>query len=528
MRTTATPHSSSTTSLTPDVVDAICRFTPVFYFCKQEKYMPASFPYLAERGVLTHKGTRVALDKLRAVATKMAKGQHTAETMKYFGNVPNDDLLLNVGKHQGDTGYSGKPDPKSELYGDPGETTITAYTSGVLEHSDGIRFIDVVYAVYFAWNGSSRWHPSDVEYVTLRLQYTPSSARSSPYAQLQYHDIITDQGYSDVFDKWCLVRAFCSAHDNGMWFPTKYPGGSVQNVLFTTPTSDVPARPIFFSAQGSHAMYVAAGVQKRMFGFANDVTEKGTQWNPRTVSLFKYTNAPKVSIEEHESHADPSTDSSKAHEHDNKLKPAERKSSTSAKNRPLRTVLTSSSASSTATRSYTWNHVVYDISAGPSKKQRKEVTKYDELLYLAVFCGKIGNTKWWQRTIPFKPNALNTMTSIDAYYKFQHGGNINAINNTLSNGQQKTIMGVTAAIMAVLVIYWSYGTLSAAKSVGFHNPRHYVGSALRGGTSLLFNISLVTFMCIFFIGDRNGESNVDVLTRVATDVDEREKVRESN
>jgi len=108
-------------------------------------------------------------------------------------------------------------------------------------------YIDLWYILVFPWNGTLGWHAFDVEYVIVRVA---KSLQAPPW----------------------LDRVFGSCHGNGRWFRAWEMERDGDHVSL-------------FPGRGSHAMYTAPGVKKRMFGFGNDVCGRGKPWTP-TELLF--------------------------------------------------------------------------------------------------------------------------------------------------------------------------------------------------------------------------------------------------
>jgi hypothetical protein len=50
-------------------------------------------------------------------------------------------------------------------------------------------------------------------------------------------------------------------------------------------------RPVIFIAKGGHGTYPKAGTYVRIFGFANDETQKGIRWEPDLVRIYQNTEA---------------------------------------------------------------------------------------------------------------------------------------------------------------------------------------------------------------------------------------------
>ena len=75
------------------------------------------------------------------------------------------------------------------------------------------------------WNGTVEWHAQDTEQITVRLQKFNSNEKLG-LNQVEKESILLAQGLdlNNIKDTWAVSRIFLSAHGNGVWFPTKFPG----------------------------------------------------------------------------------------------------------------------------------------------------------------------------------------------------------------------------------------------------------------------------------------------------------------
>ena len=370
-----------------DILELVHLYSPYFQFSERERYLPASFQHICEHAPLSYDGNKVkgaSVDKIReSVSNEMQgipptlghhlvwkgdddSGDHGRDDKLCFDiGVVHKNSIYDLGKSllTGSTfndGYAGAPDPSNKLYGDPmaKRRYLNAHIMGRFTCEEtGIEMVDIIYCVYFMFNGTIESHAFDIEYAVLRFQYY------DPAHVFGYHTIepmVVPQSKS----MWHLVRIYLSAHGNGVWYPTRFPGETVTTLDFMDGT-----HPVIFSANASHALYPSAKRNKRFMGFADDVTEgNGILWRATHLVVWGPAMFP--------------------------IGPTSR-----VQERPSVDVLC--------------------VTDGTSVEP-------DPLIYLNFFRGKFGAVQGTgcpgcQSTFPFK-EAINMLTSGDGYYKFQKGG----------------------------------------------------------------------------------------------------------
>lgn len=190
-------------------------YKPLFVFSKDERYYPCSAEFIISQ-------------------SQLYKGD---ELIKDFGELTPEILSENVGDnmkvHQ--DSYSGQLSSAPIYY--------------FVRSSD--RFIDIVFFLYFAYNGPFNIlgkkvgaHDSDLEHVVVRL------------------DSLTQQ----------LIGIYFSAHSSeGKWVMK-------EDIKF------VSTSPVIYVSKSSHAMYPNEGCQWRCMGFANDKTDFGLSWSSSTLT----------------------------------------------------------------------------------------------------------------------------------------------------------------------------------------------------------------------------------------------------
>lgn len=432
-----------------NIPELVAAYAPHIYFSKDERYMPASFEYMVDKSKFIFNGKQLFKDSNGKTDKKAVANKIKDEINGIFDGSPNliwdegvkdNQLLLDLGDIQGADGYAGKPDPNNSLYGNPDSPVqyINAYTLGEITAADGTKFIDICYAVYFMWNGTVDYHSADVEEIIIRFQYFQTWDVNG-YANVQDRDFILSQGIKNPCGKWAAVRVFLSAHGNGMWYPTSFPGKPKSTIEFEDGT-----HPIIYSALGGHAMYPNAGKQKRIFGFADDVTKKGKKWTPNRVAFWN---------------------------------PAFVHESCSNNKRGKLTVL--------------------DV------ESKKIIKDNNPFLYLSYLNGKLGNPNNSQSTLPFKNGLLNLISSGDAYYKFQKGGPENAIVHVMTPATQKNIMVISfIAGMFMLMSISSFWFLLKWNNIG------RLGSLVIFGSMPLITLLIVVAFVLYFFIELTGSTNL--------------------
>ena len=378
------------------------KYCPVIYFTKDEKYMPASFEYLLKNFPIIDKNNNVipAGEVKENGKCVWSQGNQDPKTSKKY--------LLNFGLNTGGDGYPGKASISNKLYGDPSNPKryVHVYTLGEIKNeSTGTTFIDLVYGVYFCWNGTVDNHAFDVEEIILRFQKQNNKFSTNQFKPI-YNDYNTFGGKcnENSCGKYFLSRVFLSAHGNGMLYPTRFPNveGNITDIEFYKDQKlGQTCRPIIYSAVKSHAMYPTTGIQKRLFGFGNDFTAKDILWNPTFISLW----SPAFILDKNTNSCDSTT----------AIKPG--------------------------------------IPVELDVEKEIKLPKPDDSLWFSLFDGVCGNILNNQTTIPFKPNLLNIVSSGDFYYKFQKGGADNMINSEISNSLQRKLVIICLFVTLISMVY---------------------------------------------------------------------------
>jgi hypothetical protein len=378
-------------------------YCPYVHFHQDEKYLPSSFDYILDKFPIIKKDGATGATGINFLTEMNKPGQTIMwESSK---NGPRDqNYMLNIGDIQSGDGYSGKPDPNNVLYGDatgPNKNPvqyITAYTIGEIKNETlNTSFLDIVYTVYFCWNGTPDWHPWDSEEIILRFQkkgYTDSNQMGLN----DYQYIDPDQSLQRSCDNYFLTRVFLSAHGNGMWYPTTFP--SKEDKKTTIDFFENTKHPLIYSSNVSHAMYPQPKNWKRIMGFADDITSSdGLLWKPDRVALWE----------------------------------------------PMFILTEPDSLCSSGIRR--GSPVELDISAGT------RIDTINPTLWFSLFAGNCGNITKNQSMVPFKGGLFNTFTNGDFYYKFGLGGTTQAVDFAIGVSLQRKLVFIPLAIVLALFIF---------------------------------------------------------------------------
>lgn len=200
------------------------KYKPIIYFHKDEKYFPCNADYFVKNSHLI-KNNKIIDNEMNQ--TKLSKIQ--AENDKIFIQPINDTIIYGFNYN-----YEDAP-----LY--------------YFVRNDNIKNkLFIYFFLFFAYNGSYNIlnianvgsHYNDVEHFTYQI------------------DKNTDK----------LERIFFSAHgsDEGIW--KKY-----DEIEFEL--KDNNKRPVLYCAKNGHGFYYKPGCIFRIFGFANDLTNKGYKYS---------------------------------------------------------------------------------------------------------------------------------------------------------------------------------------------------------------------------------------------------------
>ena len=242
---------------------AIESFAPVYVFHPDERYMPLRFPtYVAGCSLMR---------KLPAVATSAACrltntcGAHS-ETLVAFPHLtvrdlvnpdilsphrqtPVEDIYLKIVDTQMvyGTPLNAPPDIRAVHY---------VYVSTVVVDAATV-YLDLLFNLLYAYNCmAGDDHEFDSEYVIVRVAVQTGSMK--------------------------LVSMWTSRHGGGCW--------NTANQLTYDTGAQTKTSPLVYVALGSHANYIIPGIQRRLWGFGNDICA------PRRCNVFRpdFVRVPKL------------------------------------------------------------------------------------------------------------------------------------------------------------------------------------------------------------------------------------------
>jgi hypothetical protein len=234
---------------------AVDKYTPIFYFHKDEKYYVSSIPWTLEKSNL------VRYDTWPGVQWTDGKIVETKVTPKVLFDYSEKN-------HQGQTGIKTlyielkKELFDKALFGQKDELDKVPVYAYVKERED--RYI-IYYIIYFPFNEGKNVmylqqagdHEGDIEHLTVEVSKKDNT----------------------------LIRVHYGAHGtaDGRWVAGK----------------DVPmedGRIVAFVGKGGHGLYPTEGVAIRLGGVANDFMGKDVVWKPK-VEIIKSRDQPGFDVE---------------------------------------------------------------------------------------------------------------------------------------------------------------------------------------------------------------------------------------
>lgn len=247
--------------------DAVINFAPAYVFHPDERYFPLTFPKYV-RGCSLQKKDNVTK------TTTTLKDQATL-TLADLTDVKVDPLLdVKLGPN---TQIYLKIEDPDMVYGMPINTPDSTpkavhyvYTTIVQVDSDH-TYIDMLFNLLYGFNCmAGDDHTFDSEYVIVRVKVTPTIVDAA------------SQSPGKAAINMTFVAMWTSRHGGGGW----YTADKIKMVDKTHPVSYV--------ALGSHANYIGPGVQRRLWGFGNDVCASSPDpCGAPTLFQPKYTLVPK-------------------------------------------------------------------------------------------------------------------------------------------------------------------------------------------------------------------------------------------
>jgi len=223
----------SDTNNTDDIIErAIATFAPVYIFHPHEKYLPLRFETYVKGCSLMRR--RPAADACPCDVVVRAYPNVTLD------DLTNATLDAALDVHHGPTDQIFlKIEDSAMMYGTPLASPQPAVqyvyvTSVTLDDGASGTYIDMLFNLLYGFNCmAGDDHEFDSEYVVVR--------------------VAVGAGALDLVSMWT------SRHGGGTWVPKNH-------LQFVDDT-----HPVSYVALGSHANYVSPGVQRRLWGFGNDM-----------------------------------------------------------------------------------------------------------------------------------------------------------------------------------------------------------------------------------------------------------------
>ena len=158
-----------------------------------------------------------------------------------------------------------------------GNLTTTAYVK------TGIAANKKLYISYIFFYGFNWPYQTKLPFTSIAI--APGEVLNAHECDIEH---IVEE-FEEINGEWTLSRIFYSTHgsEEGMWLDTNNPEKNYRSipVIFEEGT-----HPVVYSAKGGHGCYPEEGTYVRIFGQANDITQKGIRWTPRWVRLFSPTD----------------------------------------------------------------------------------------------------------------------------------------------------------------------------------------------------------------------------------------------
>lgn len=214
--------------------ELIRKFKPIYYLHKQEKFYPCPIiSYLQKCTVHDSKSGKILIDERKILTPKLL-----------YDECQKQPIL----KEKSAATLEIRPNFDYYIRGESDLNKIPIY-SNIVEYG-GKTYIN--YVTFFSYNH---------HYIILKLGRV-----GNHYADIEHITVQLNQNKQ-------LERIYYSQHSGGIWLK---PG---EFGLEGT-------HPVAYISNGSHAIYSKPGNWIRLYGFANDITEKGFQWDAPVEVLY--------------------------------------------------------------------------------------------------------------------------------------------------------------------------------------------------------------------------------------------------
>lgn len=240
--------NSAITETDPD--NLLKLFTPIIYLHSQESYYPSSVDYVLKASTLKQ-------------LNEMKKPQVIKES-------PTQDYLFN--EYCKDSQTTLHKDrfidiPKSVIYGQKDDLSNVPVYGYVDQKNSKQGELHLVYVMFYPYNGEFKilgledkgTHFGDIEHITVVLKQNNNENAAKPVYKVD--------------------KLFFGAHGDldGRWVSAEEAEWEINKDKYS---------PIIYAAYHSHATYPHAGTYFRIYGLANDNTDKGVKWDPKLEQVF--------------------------------------------------------------------------------------------------------------------------------------------------------------------------------------------------------------------------------------------------
>jgi hypothetical protein len=217
----------------------VSKFHPIFWFYTNEPYYPCSIKDYIDNCSLIYNNEKIVKYKNLTPSKIVDPSINTLLGPPYTKN-PNFILFLeNPQTKKGDKLYI---QGKGISHGFNYPVQIFVYVNKISINQQ--NYIDLIFIIPFAYNGTSDPHDFDAENVTVRIKTDTES----------------------------LIDVYLSQHSGGKWV-----GDTIEYK---------DGHSIVYVAGESHALYSKQGKHKRLYNFGTDFCNKGQIWSPQEYNIL--------------------------------------------------------------------------------------------------------------------------------------------------------------------------------------------------------------------------------------------------
>ena len=262
---------------TLEQLEKICeRFKPICYLHKKEKYAPITLEaYLQTVVIRECDKDKTPSDDDNVVTDNPLVYFNDDDVVPYSADFERKNYYMVPKGYKYKNKFwkelinSSKEDQKNILKGSLNVNDLKNIPYYVeIDDETNENYIYISYCFFYGFNGAARIlystikiedHFGDVENVSIRIK-KPDSYSNSQIEESTIDNLQIDQIYYAAHGGGELVK------DNS------YDKDGV--------------RPIVYTGINSHASYKKSGVYWRIFGYGNDITEKGVKWDPTSINII--------------------------------------------------------------------------------------------------------------------------------------------------------------------------------------------------------------------------------------------------